>query len=238
MQDMLFKALGYGSEVLIVITGIFSAYWILRKNKEYLANKLISGAFFLIGLYGLAFLIYDLIASVPVIQISYRLGLAFLITGVLMLFFGVKILAHSQFWVKKSKLVPIGVLFTIGYIIWISFSDFIQVVALQPVVNTRINLTQLAVLILAVYLMMGNALNDIIRYGLKRVQGDVYKRMLVFTIGYSLTLLSAVISTISQIISGVDVYFDIAYFVVLSISLMIMTAGLVGKGGVEREKAE
>ena len=101
------NVIGYFSEILTTVVTFFLAFFIIKKDRKYIANVLVGLGVASIGGYTLSIFILDISATEWVIHLFLPLALVIIMLGTLFLYFGFQVLSNSVNGSIKDKMGPI-----------------------------------------------------------------------------------------------------------------------------------
>ena len=220
----------YYFEILTTIAGIVSAIMILRKNYQYLGNRLMASALLLTGLYPFCVFIYDIIATEWAVQIFLRIGMVSTMAATLLIFYTMQCLVNSDQWFKKpGHWLPYAI---------VVFLAGIYVALAQTIdwkggsignVNVKVGYDILLSIVLLVLFFLISSFTYLYLYGIKRSSGQSRKKMVIFGIGVLINILAVVNNIISNVVSDdlLGVIFDVIFFANLALGVIVMSIGFL-----------
>jgi hypothetical protein len=217
--SFVFEGLGF-------VIGFVLAIKIYQKDPTYLGNKLLAVANLGIATYLGSILFYDLVAQEWAIQVFLRVGLVSIMVAAAYIFFAFQVVVHSSHWWKKKRTIYLLHGLIAVYAAWIALADFITVVALEPVVDSTMDLPELVVLVVVVLGLLFHTAWDLYDVGIKNAIGAMRDKMkLVFT-GLCV-IIGNIFVNVASMLAGpvVGPYLDLAFFALFSVGLVFMYIG-------------
>jgi len=224
------QILGIIFELLTTIAGFVSTYLILKRNPKYIGNRMMATSTTLMGLYTLFILFYDLVAEVWAIQVFLRAAMISILFVGVFVFYTIQILVFSsKNLMKKRNWVPF-LLASLGYSVYLIFEqNFITILSIDPV-NVSINMLPLLILIAQLLFYVLFSLFFLVKNGIMQSTGQTKKKITIYTLGLSLTLIAIVINIISQLVAAdMGEILDVVYFAIIWLSVTIMSIGFLLK---------
>ena len=224
------QVLGIIFELLTTVAGFVSTYLILKRNSTYIGNRMMASSTAFIGLYTLFILFYDLLAVEWAIQVFLRAGMIAILFAGVFIFYTIQVLVFSsKILLKKINWVPFLVI-SLGYTIYLILErNFIHINSVDPV-DVQIIMTPLLILIVQLLFYVGFSLFFLIRNGIMQSTGQTKKKITVYTIGLSFTLIAIIINIISQLVEAeLGMVLDVVYFAMISLSVSVMSVGFLLK---------
>ncbi len=235
MSFNIMQLLGMIFEGTGLILGFLAAYLVLKKDKNYIGNKLMAVSTILFGIYMGSILTYDILYPIlPApfnnwsVEIFNRAGLIAILGGSMFLYFTIKVMCHSSAWLNDKKHTYPYLIATLAYGIYISMIDYIEVIEGETV-NTQIDLIPLLILIVGVLFFIVSALSGLYKYGIKKGQGEMKKKMSIFFVGLMIGLSAIFVNIASNVLDDVSGFLDIIFFGTLALAMVVMTFGFTGK---------
>jgi hypothetical protein len=232
------NVIGYFSEILTTVVTFFLAFFIIKKDRKYIANVLVGLGVASIGGYTLSIFILDISATEWVIHLFLPLALVIIMLGTLFLYFGFQVLSNSVKWFdKKIRWVPYLAFWAI-YSIWIMADQSLtEIISTIPVVQTRFNIVPLAIMVLYLFFFLIITIIEI-RRTLKIVDGVVKKRMLYFKYGIIIMIFAIIEVIPAHLFDGLIVLSYIFFYILLIGSIIIAYAFLNPFSDARQEEKE
>ncbi|QEE16591.1 hypothetical protein DSAG12_02421 [Promethearchaeum syntrophicum] len=219
----------YFFQLLLVCGAFFISFTLLKQNKKYLGNQLLSASLGLVGIYALLLFIYKVLNSATLLQICIRIGFSALLFSVFLLFCTIQVLMYSSviFKTKKMKLI-IFFLLALSISIILFVSDWILV---QNEDITTMEYYMPVFIAFAGYIAFMLIYSSITLYifGIRKNTGKSKQYMWFFFIGLVFMILGLVTEGLGSAIEGLAGLFDMLLFICLSIGVIFMALSLLRK---------
>ena len=226
----LLQLLGIIFELLTSIAGFVSTYLILKRNPKYIGNRMMAASTTLMGLYTLFILFYDLVAEVWAVQVFLRAAMISILFAGVFIFYTIQILIFSsKNLMKKRNWVPF-LLASLGYSVYLIFEqNFITILSIDPV-NVSIYMLPLLILIAQLLFYVLFSLFFLVKNGIMQSTGQTKKKISIYTLGLSFTLVAIVLNIISQLVAAdLGEILDVVYFAIICLSVSVMSIGFLLK---------
>jgi hypothetical protein len=224
------QILGIIFELLTTVAGFVSTYLILKRNPKYIGNRMMATSTTFIGLYTLFILFYDLVAEVWAVQVFLRAAMISILFVGVFIFYTIQILVFSsKNLMKKKNWVPFLVASLVYSVYLILEQNFITILSIDPV-NVSINMLPLLILIAQLLFYVLFSIFFLVKNGIMQTTGQTKKKITIYTIGLSLTLIAIVLNIISQLVAAdVGEILDVVYFAIICLSVSVMSIGFLLK---------
>ena len=219
-------------ELLTTIISFYVGYLLMKQNEDkQIGNKLLALGIISVGFYTLFTFIYSLIAKEWAIILFLKLGMIVILIGVTLLIFTMKILIHSSVWIEKpEKWIYFSLTFIISAIL--AVTDYITVINEENSV-TSFNPWVFYTFALYILLLLIYGSLSIYKFGVKRNQGDVKKRMIYFFSGLISLILSLIIDAVGNFFPELELIFDLMLFTLMTIGMLLMARVFLSKRQIQ-----
>jgi glycosyltransferase involved in cell wall biosynthesis len=228
------------NKAIIIIGGIVSALLILKRNRSYLANRLMASAILLFASYAMGIFVYSIIKTNWSVQIFLRISMLAAIVGTAMLYFSIHCIVNSSAWFKMYQRWVPYVLIIVGYAVYICVTDIIEFEeSPSGGINARTDLLPTALMGILMLYFLGASMNFIRKYGIKKTSGIHKQKMKIFSLGLFIGILSILVSILSQMpffSTEIERILDQSFFLILAISLLIVTYGFLKKSSKSKDE--
>lgn len=219
----------YFFQLLLAGGGFFISYTLLKKNRKYLGNQLLSVSLGLVGIYALLLFLYKALNSAVLLYYSIRIGFSALIFAVFLLFCTIQVLIYSSAIFKK-KYIQILVLFVIALAISILLfvSDWI-IVEGDDITTLEYYMPVFLAFAGYVAIMLLYSMISLYTFGIRKTTGNSKKHMWLFFNGLVFMVLGLVTEGLGSAIEGFPGLFDMLLFICLAIGVIFMALSLLRK---------
>ena len=219
----------YFFQLLLVCGAFFISFTLLKQNKKYLGNQLLSISLGLVGIYSFFIFIYKALDSASLLQISIRIGFSALIFSVFLLYCTLQVLIHSSM-IIKTQFIKLLVFFLIGLTISILLFVF-DWISVENDDITTMDYDMPVFIAFAGYIaiMLIYSLISLYLFGIRKNSGKSKRYMWFFFIGIVFMLLGLVTEGLGSAFEGLQGLFDMLLFVCLSIGVIFMALSLLRK---------
>jgi hypothetical protein len=217
------------SECVISFTGFAIAVVTLRKDPKNITHRLLASSMFLIGVYGISIVIYDVAAVEFLVHLLLRLSTIALLFGVLFLYFTFQVIVHTSAWLdRKLNTWPYvigGIIYGVVFFAW--WPGAVTNIELTPVVNTQMDMSLVVILGVSILILMLVTINTLYRFGVKPSEGEKRKKMTITLVGFLICLASLFVNIASNIVAS-GAMLDIAFFLILAGGMIVIAYGFIG----------
>lgn len=202
--------------VITTIIGVYSSLKIIQKNKTVM-NYLMAAFTFLIGLYTFTVILYDFINSLVYILIPF--GILALVLSTISVYFSVQCMLKSETWFEnKLHWVPFLILWLVYAIVLYSI-DLVEIVSNEDVINTQVKIVPL--LFGVVFIMFFLIFTLVNLFQASKAFETPNQKIKWFIYSVSFNILAVIVSITSQVVTDGG-YIDLAFYMLVSISALIM----------------
>ena len=219
----------YFFQLLLSCGAFFISFTLLKKNRKYLGNQLLSASLGLVGIYALLLFIYKVLNSAVLMQICIRIGFSALLFAVFLLFCTIQVLMYSSviFKTKKIKIIIFFLLaLTISILLFVS--DWI-LVQNDDITTMEYKMPVFIAFAGYVAFMLIFSLVTLYIFGIRKNTGKSKQYMWSFFLGLVFMILGLVTEGLGSAIEGLAGLFDMLLFICLSIGVIFMALSLLRK---------
>jgi hypothetical protein len=218
------------SECVIAFTGFIIAIVTIRKDPKSITHRLLASSMFLIGVYGVSIVIYDIAAIEFLVHFLLRLSTIALLFGVIFLYFTFQVIVHTSSWLdRKLNTWPylIGaIIYGIVFYAW--WPGAVPKIELVPVVNSQVDISLVVILGVSILIFMLVTINTLYRFGVKPSEGEKRKKMTIALVGFLISLSALFVNIASNLVEEGGAMLDIAFFLILAGGMIVIAYGFIG----------
>ncbi|MCF2138657.1 MAG: hypothetical protein K9W44_01215 [Candidatus Lokiarchaeota archaeon] len=209
----------YFFEFLTTISALLSSFFLLKKGfatSESKSSRFLGFSSLFLGIYALSTIIYSFANSELAIIVLLKLGMIMICFSLLFLFYTMKILINSSFWLSTNrslKYIMLGITSAISLLLGIS--NYIQVTDIH---NAETHFEPIPFYIFASFIGLILIYSIFTTYylGVKKTKGVDRKKMIFFFIGLICMILGLIMDAIGNFVEN-ETLFDSLLFGFLSV---------------------
>lgn len=217
----------YICQLILTFISFLIAGMLLKKNKKYIANRLMAGTFISLGLYAFLIFLYKVLNSPILLQINIRISFIALVFSVIFLFATIQILVYSSKILRKSNISLIFLIIAgIGLIVCMIGFDWLQIEGNDIM---TLDYTDWLFYYFAGYIGLTLISSKILLYkqGIRKTSGEIRKHLVYFLIGLIFMLIGLITEGLGGVFSGHAELFDILLFLSLLIGVIFMAHAFI-----------
>ncbi|WP_457557253.1 hypothetical protein [Candidatus Harpocratesius sp.] len=209
----------YVFECITTISALLASFFLLKKgfsSNDAKSSRFLGFSSFFLGIYALSTIIYSVANSELAIIVLLKIGMIMICFSLLFLFYTMKILIHSSFWLTTNRILKYLMLgITSGIALLLGISNYIQVIDVHNA-DTHFDPIIFNIFASFIGIILIYSIFTIYFLGVKKTEGDDRKKMVFFFIGLIFMLFGLIIDAIGNFIEN-ETLFDSLLFGFLSI---------------------
>ncbi len=212
------------AQIISAISSFAIAIAVLRKDAKNWANRLLAvAAFFMCG-FTISELIYNILHVEAAIFILSRMSYVLSELVLCFLYFTFKVLVKSSLWLKaKHKTWPFIIAIVIYGIALFIVPDSITIESVE-LSKTLPDYWVLIIFAIGLFYFLLTSLVILIRTGVLNATGRSRTNMIITSTGLIICLIAIMVSIIGRVV--VDLLYDIVFYFILAIGMVIVTYGI------------
>jgi hypothetical protein len=223
------------AELTAAVVGILLMIIIIRRNPKYLGNVFMGLSICFLGVFALTIFIYDAIPEVWAIQLFLPIGICFIVTAGLFMYYTFNILSESTKWFNEKKNWLPSTLLVIGFILYIIIFPVVIIESINPP-NTRIEMLPLIIMVVLLLYFLVSVLIKIQNVAIKVKVEPFHSQMRYFRAGIITLIIALFINAITQVFENMGVLDNIFYIVLLIGEIIFAYSFLGFRNNEEKEQ--